>query len=124
MIDSNMTIHEKYKNNNHLYKQVTPQGFTVDRSSNGSLSNFLTNTNMIDVMTPIHDDVPGTQLSGNRQIDHILISKEDLKFVAGTGMFKYNSIFSSDHKTQYIDLRISDMLDTIADQTKEPTSRN
>jgi hypothetical protein len=97
----------------HLFQQqdiptrvFTPLGFNYKNNIDGSIATLVESCNLVNIHKIKHGEVPATHNTVSFQIDLAFISYGNIEFISMCGVLKFNTLFSSDHPTIFLDIDI------------------
>jgi hypothetical protein len=105
------------QNDLHVFQQqdvptklCTPLGFNYDKNIDGSIATLVESCNLVSIHKLKHGDVPATYDAGSFQIDFVFLSYDATKFIHRCSVLEFNALFSSDHRSLFLDIDIFRLL--------------
>jgi hypothetical protein len=84
--------------------------FNYDKHIDGSTTTLIESCNLVNIHKLMHGDVPATHKSGSFQIDFAFLSYGAIEFIHRCGVLDFNALFSSDHRSLFLDIDILRLL--------------
>jgi hypothetical protein len=106
-IDGNESGAHQFRQPTYNIHLTTPLGFNYDSRISGSIVTMLEACDLVNIHTLQHGEALKTRKQGSQQIDMRFISLSLVEHVKGCGVLPFESMFSSDHRSLYVDFDVA-----------------
>jgi hypothetical protein len=109
-MDGNQEDLHVFREQKYDGKCCTPLGFHYDKTIDGSIVSMVDACDLVNIHKYKHVNTPPTQTYGSTKKDFIFMSSEAAELIFRCGILDFNNLFSSYHRSLYIDIDILRLL--------------